>query len=147
LKNSILQPIIRHVPNNDEYTVLVRRLVSDKKASVAQKHIEIDRAYREITVADVAAVLKSGKVISYGDDLRLEWVGKDIDGRTIKLLCRLHDADGEWTLSVSEALSLSVNTAYQVGADDRGLRQAWLADHPEWREKSTGQGHVERVRR
>lgn len=126
----------------DQITAKFKELLKLGKVEYATKHIETDRKYREISIQDIRAVLSNGKVSSTGLDGYIEWVGKDIDQREIKLICRMRDTGDNNTLNVLIAEEVIVGTAYQPKLDDDALRAAWLLKNPEWRANS--QGHVER---
>jgi hypothetical protein len=129
----------------DQIKAKIKELLKNKsdKVKYATKHIEVDRAYREISIKDVQQVLASGKVVGLAEDHCIEWKGKDIDGREIKLLCRMRTADGENTFNILSAEYVFVGTAYHSSkADDKKIRKQWLLNNPDWRENS--QGYVER---
>lgn len=130
------------MPTNEEYAVRVKTLVNSDKLRIAKRHIEYDRAYRNIQVADVEEVLKAGRVTAVALDKRIEWQGKDTDGRKIKLLCRLKTCNHEDTLVILDAELVSVETAYEVGIDDSQLKKDFLAKNPDWQENL--KGHVEK---
>lgn len=129
----------------DEITAKIKELLKLKSGKIkyATKHIETDRAYREISIADVQQVLASGKVVGMAEDHCIEWKGKDIDGREIKLLCRMRTASGDYTFDVLMAEDAFIKTAYHLTkAKDELLKKEWLLKNPDWRENA--QGHVER---
>jgi hypothetical protein len=130
----------------DEITNKVVELVASDKVLISKKHIEQDRAYREIYGQDVKVVLESGKVVSVSADLSFRWVGSDSAGRDIQLVCRMADKDNNDTLQIVEAEELFVQTAYEIGtnASDETTRSDWLLKNPNWRLKDNG--CVERVR-
>lgn len=120
----------------EEIAKKIRTLPSNK-IRINVSHIEIDHAHREINRVDIQPVLKSGKVVLLGDDQRIEWQGKDDQGREIKLICRLRSVDGIDTLDVLEADTLYVGSASRSGAlkgkaADRKLREDWLKENPGW---------------
>ena len=123
-------------------------LVAQKKYRVATKHIEVDRAYREIYSTDAIEVLKNGRVIGIASDKRVEWEGFDGENRKIKLLCRLSDVNGVETLSVLDAALVDIKSAAHTAAGKKGkaqdqkLKEEWLKNNSDWVENS--KGHVER---
>lgn len=116
----------------------VAELIKNGSVKYSTKHIEIDRKYREIEVNDVREVLKNGKVTNVGMGGYVEWVGKDIEGREIKLLCRLQDRDDNPTSDLTIVEALSVRTAYQPSLDDDKLREEWLKTNTDWQVNSKG---------
>ena len=86
----------------EDITKKIKELLKIKsdKVKYATKHIEVDRAYREISIADVQQVLATGKVIAMAEDHCIEWKGKDIDDREIKLLCRMQTKNDDYTFDV-----------------------------------------------
>lgn len=128
----------------NQLTDKIKDLAKAGSLRIAVKHIEEDRAYRDIRQVDVRAVLKNGKVDSYSKDT-IQWKGKDDQGREIILLCCLIDKDSNATITVTDAILAKVETAYHGGklkgkaADDK-LRKEWLKTRTDWKENS--QGHV-----
>ncbi len=131
----------------DEIVKKVRQLVAAQKVQFLRKHIEEERAYREIYIVDVNEVLKNGKVSSVNSDKSFRWVGTDNEGRQIQLVCRMADANNNDTLEVLEAEELFIRTAYEVGTkkSDDEVKKEWLEKNKNWRLKQNG--CVERVRK
>ena len=129
----------------DEYTSLIRELDQKGKVLVAKRHIEVDRAYREISEADVRYALKNRKVTQARIDDVIKWQGIDVNGRVIELLCRLYKTDGDSTLVIEEVEECSVETAYEPGVRDEDQRNNWLPLNPGWRVKVGTNGYVERI--
>ena len=104
-----------------------------KRIEIRQRHIEQDRRWREIGLADVRRALISGEAISIrSSDKTLFWQGKDTQGRTLELLCSLVTQNGKDTLVIKEAHTIRVGTAYEPGKEDEVLKKKWLNAHPEY---------------
>ncbi len=144
-----LRPIIEEsaLSSFDEINKKVRQLHRSGKVEFSRKHIEEDRAYREIYVVDVEEVLRNGKVVQVDVDQSFRWSGVDSDEREIQLVCRMLDNGGNDTLEVLTAEQLSIETAYEKGTKniDEKIRDEWLEKKKDWRLKDNG--CVERIRK
>jgi hypothetical protein len=117
-----------------DYTQWVKKLIADdsKNIIVQQRHIEKDRIWREINLADIRRVLVGVAFKIRTSDRTLIWRGKDSKGRLIELLCSLITQNGVDTLFIQEAHSLRVGTAYQPNINDEELKLNWLKSHPDY---------------
>ncbi len=134
---------------NAEYTQKIGALAKSGHVELAQRHIEVDRAYRDISRADCLKALENGRVIAVQADT-IDWEGQDVDGRKLKLLCYFSDTKGQFTMSIVDAELVTVTTAYSNEPGDKGkdrdteIRKEWLKANPSWREKPNG--HVEKIK-
>lgn len=104
-------------------------------------HIENERRYRQITVADITKALRIGKVVQIRDsEQTIVWEGIVLDGRTIRLFCSLLDADGEETLVIEDTSSLEVASAFQPRIDDDNLKKKWLEENPDYEDAGKRNG-------
>jgi hypothetical protein len=121
----------------DQLTKVIRQL----KGSIrfAEDHIQIDRAYREISVRlHLRRALNNGRVTSV-DTSRVVafWQGEDPDGRLLELwLCLLDSTGTTQTLVPADVKFIWVDTAYKPGTKgkpDDELKAAWLTvNSSEW---------------
>ncbi len=125
----------------EDFTRKIKQLVYDRKYLTRRHHIENERIYREIQIADVEMALKNGKCDRVKPDTNsVYWRGSDVDGRALELILTLLDEAGEETLVIEDARQVKVGTAYEPGEDDQKVMADWLKNNPNYERIENGKG-------
>ncbi len=134
---------------NCQLKALTERITTLNEAGrlfIRHHHIETERIYRGITLANVDHALKTGRVVRFRDaDSSVIWQGRDADGRTLELNCTLRNEDSENTIIVNEAWAVIVGTAYDPAVNDETLKAEWLKSHPDYEDAGKRRGVQKKV--
>lgn len=108
------------------------------------RHIEVDRIYRGITMAHVRQAIANGAVTHVRmSDKSVFWQGKDLDGRVIEINITLKDEKNNIVVGVSEAKVAKGGTAYDPkisDAEDKKMMADYLSANPDWEERPDKKG-------
>lgn len=124
----------------------LKALIGKRAYDVRTKHIEVDRAWRQISANDVQAALKNAGVYKIKEG-KIYFRGKDLDGREIEMQAKCRDKNNEMTDDVAKAHWLIISTAYEPGSksEDSNKRDAWLKENPDWELASDGKSVRKKV--
>jgi hypothetical protein len=130
--------------STQDLTALIQSFDQAGTLTIKDRHIEVDRIYRNITLAHVRQVLSNGAVTHIrSQDKSVLWQGQDMDGRVLELNITLKDGGGAVVDRVKEAKSGKVGTAYDPRvseAEDKKAMDEYLKAHTDWEKRPDGKG-------